>query len=109
MTENGVNPLTLKNRVEDYSLPGGYRKLIERPKNLEWKFVPYDDATQPLILTDYEILEKKELQLPTEGAFTALQMSFQLASSTYATMCFRELFKTSTSIAHQTRLTSAHP
>jgi len=111
MDKDGLNPNNMKHKVRAFSLPGGYRKIIEFAKNLEWKIVPYNDPNAPLVRTDLAILNNEpELQYLNEGSHRALLLSFTLSSSCYATMCFRELFKMSTSLFAQNHsANSSHP
>lgn len=44
-----------------YSLGGAYRKISMLPTNVSWKIVQYDDATLPLVASDIELIEKKEI------------------------------------------------
>ena len=37
-------------------LTGDYRRIIHRPKDLEWKLIQYSDANEPLALSELEIL-----------------------------------------------------
>lgn len=44
-----------------YSLGGAYRKISMLPSNMSWKISQYDDATLPLVASDIELIEKKEI------------------------------------------------
>ena len=69
------------------SSPGTYRKLIAKAKDLEWKLLKYRSANDDL--PDQAISDE---QGDGENCMTALQISFSLSTSSYATMCLRELF-----------------
>eukprot|EP00246_Nothoceros_aenigmaticus_P000022 TRINITY_DN10031_c0_g1_i1.p1 TRINITY_DN10031_c0_g1~~TRINITY_DN10031_c0_g1_i1.p1 ORF type:complete len:208 (+),score=42.22 TRINITY_DN10031_c0_g1_i1:26-625(+) len=112
--KDNLDLYTSKHNVKEFSitfLGGGYRRFIERPCDLEWKVVKYVDATIPLVETDLDrILEIKGVSYKgaenTGGGEEdssyerrALQLSFSLPSSCYATMVIRELLKTSTSVS----------
>jgi tRNA(Glu) U13 pseudouridine synthase TruD len=47
----------------------------------------------PLVLTDRDKFDKKEMILSNEGDKLALKISFGLKSSQYATMALRELIR----------------
>jgi tRNA pseudouridine13 synthase len=44
-----------------YSLGGAYRKISILPSKVNWKITFYDDETQPLVLSDIDVVEKKEV------------------------------------------------
>ena len=44
--------------VKTYNLPGDYRNMLVKPGDVTWKVVGYDDATEDLIVSDKESLEK---------------------------------------------------
>ncbi|XP_074292662.1 uncharacterized protein LOC141619546 isoform X2 [Silene latifolia] len=101
------------------SMSGGYRRVYQKPKDLEWEILKYTDATTPLADTDLDILSKSGTMThekytavgneetgaiqSSEVPQTALKLSLTLPASCYATMAIRELLKTSTSVAfHKT-------
>ncbi|KAL6069305.1 SRSF protein kinase 2 [Balamuthia mandrillaris] len=91
--------------VRDYRLPGGYRKLIERPHDLKWEIVHYADPDENLLLTDLDLLTGVSLPASSgEKKFKGVRASFMLPSSTYATMCFREMMRQQTHLALQKEL-----
>jgi len=105
MRRAGISDETFKHKVKDYCLPGGYRKLIERPTALEWSILRYDDPIARLLLTDKDFLEEKtETETVADGKFKAVRVQFTLHASTYATICLRELMKQSTDAAFQRSL-----
>jgi len=95
-----------------YSLPGGYRPVIAKPENVEWRLVSYTDPTQPLITTDADrvrgvappTVQDAAAADSTPDTKRALLIAFTLRSSCYATMCYRELLKQHTSAQYQTAL-----
>lgn len=103
-----VDGLTLgdfKNKIKDYSLPGGYRHILTLPTNFKWDVVEYEDATIPLTLSDKEIMSGDSLtDSISDGKYKALKLEFQLPPSSYATMAIREILKIDTTVAHQTTL-----
>ncbi|KAJ7515119.1 hypothetical protein O6H91_23G071800 [Diphasiastrum complanatum] len=112
-----LNLKSCTHNVKEFSivhLPGGYRHLIVCPQDYEWKVLKYDDVSKPLYETDLDKINKtcgehgshvktenQELDKSTieflGGSQTALQLSFTLPSSCYATMAIRQLLKASTS------------
>jgi tRNA pseudouridine13 synthase len=96
------------------NLPGSYRCVIVKPKDLDYVFAKYTDSNQALIQSDYEKLKgdeglngedmlkgdepKQEEQLEEKNAMI---LSFSLPSSSYATMLLRELMKVETSSQYQ--------
>ena len=69
---------------------GDYRKVIVKPGDLEWSIRTYDNSSQQLIPTDLDILEGRQYD-NLEGPKKALIVSFNLPSSSYATMALREV------------------
>lgn len=73
------------------SLPGEYRQIIVKPTEVSWRCLHYTSDEEKLVLTDEDIMRGVELPPLDIGEKKALQMSFNLTSSTYATMMMREL------------------
>ena len=44
----------------DCSLPGGYRAIVIRPTDMEWKMFRYDDTTASLALSDIDYMNGVE-------------------------------------------------
>ena len=64
----------------------------------------------PLVQTDdAEFMGVPPPPSSSEGKFAALELSFTLPQSTYATMCLRELLKSSTRTAQQAALNDLKP
>ena len=112
MEKDGMNPFDMRRKVRDFSLAGSYRNVIQKPKNMEYRIVHYNDATQQLVNTDSEILNNKLAKengrmylksklgryIPdTTGDKVGVIVKFQLETSAYATMALRELTKLETS------------
>jgi len=97
IAQDGIDP-TAMHKNKDLNLPGGYRKLIEIPGNLKWNIVTYDTFDQCLVTTDLDILKKNPPpQIQKTGQFRGLTLSFDLSTSSYATMFFRQIMRTQTS------------
>lgn len=103
MRKDGVNPDDMRRPQRVFSLPGGYRKLIMRPKSFDYRIVRYTDYTIPLASTDLEVLQGKPLAVAPSGPDTLLGMTFEMVldTSTYATMVIRELTKNETGAVYQ--------
>ncbi len=107
--------LTTREGSRDYILPGSYRKLVIRPRDVTWQLLHYDTLTTPLTTTDLERLQRASNSAASEqsaaestsGQYKALRLEFTLPSSCYATMCLRELTKQSTTIEFQKSLPNA--
>jgi tRNA pseudouridine13 synthase len=110
--------LTTREGSRDYILPGSYRKLVIRPRDVTWQLLHYDTLTTPLTTTDLERLQgsannnnntaSAEVSAASgTGQYKALRLGFTLPSSCYATMCLRELTKQSTTIEFQKSLPNA--
>eukprot|EP00428_Durinskia_dybowskii_P068102 CAMPEP_0170408230 /NCGR_PEP_ID=MMETSP0117_2-20130122/28678_1 /TAXON_ID=400756 /ORGANISM="Durinskia baltica, Strain CSIRO CS-38" /LENGTH=672 /DNA_ID=CAMNT_0010665547 /DNA_START=17 /DNA_END=2035 /DNA_ORIENTATION=- len=108
-----------------YRERGVYRKLIQAPKDFEWKAISYDDPDAELAET--ELVKFREAKTPAQREnatdtittatidcnkadmknprFWALQVKFSLPPGTYATMLLREITKSSTESMFQAQLT----
>lgn len=92
-------------RFRELSLPGGYRKVVQMPGDVNCTFLRYDDPNAPLTLSDAERLQgKPEPTSKPGGASGALRVEFSLPASTYATMMLRELTKEDTTKQRQREL-----
>lgn len=81
------------------------------PDNVSFELLKYNDEDVPLIVTDIDLLQKKDdssapaavVSVP-DGKFTALKLAFSLPSGAYATMLFRELQKRETGREYQVKM-----
>ncbi len=106
---DGVALVGGQHSVREFSLAaftGGYRRLLHRPAALAWRLLRYEDAGADLTATELAVAlqregrrqpqpaarpqpdaeEQQELRVEGEGRFLALQLTFQLPPSCYATM-----------------------
>ncbi|SCU95935.1 LAMI_0F04478g1_1 [Lachancea mirantina] len=112
MAPDNISPFEMRRKVRDFSLPGSYRKVINKPEDMSFKIVHYSSPTQQLINTDLEILnntkakdngqkymKEKLNRFPEDkgGDSVAVLLKFKLSVSAYATMLLRELMKLETS------------
>jgi tRNA pseudouridine13 synthase len=102
MEKDGISMTTPATKVKEFSqeaMPGGYRHVLFKPKDLEYSVLRYDDKETELAQTDADVLNgAPPLVLPENGKYLALRLAFSLPSSTYATMLIRELTKMPTSV-----------
>ena len=70
------------------SLSGSYRKLVQLPAALTWSIKEYSNDDLPLVPSD--ITSQEPIDQSEGGSKQALVISFQLPTSSYATMCLRE-------------------
>jgi tRNA pseudouridine13 synthase len=91
----------------EYSLPGGYRKIIHRPTNVTWRHIRYTDPDIALTQSDEDRLlgENPAAEDAPEGKFSAVQIEFELSAAVYATMALREVTREETSAWHHAGLT----
>jgi tRNA pseudouridine13 synthase len=105
LAKHGLPADCFRHHVKELSMPGAYRRIVQRPADLTWQFFSYSDPTSPLVQTDLSVLRKEPPpQGDGKGSMRAVVLSFMLPSSTYATMLLRELTKQSTSLSHQKEL-----
>nr|CCA17507.1 tRNA pseudouridine synthase D (TruD) putative [Albugo laibachii Nc14] len=95
----------------EYHLPGSYRHLIRRAKNVEYEIKRYDDPSIALLPTDVDKLQERSVQASIpDGKMVALCLQFELGTlsilsppffskqkplgrSSYATIAIRDLMK----------------
>eukprot|EP01114_Cavostelium_apophysatum_P021350 TRINITY_DN7428_c0_g1_i3.p1 TRINITY_DN7428_c0_g1~~TRINITY_DN7428_c0_g1_i3.p1 ORF type:complete len:653 (+),score=176.67 TRINITY_DN7428_c0_g1_i3:101-2059(+) len=97
MKKDNLDPDNMKQNNWETSLPGGYRKIIQKPGSMTWEFISHDEENAEFNATDLAKLEGT-FKEPTKltfgsGKFNALNVTFVLPPSSYATMCLRELTK----------------
>lgn len=86
-------------------MAGAYRKVFIKPENFSWKFLKYQDAVDPLLISDYsKMMNYPEPEENPSGESLALLLDFFLPSSTYATMALREIMKRDTSVGNEITL-----
>ncbi|TPX49806.1 hypothetical protein SeMB42_g00594 [Synchytrium endobioticum] len=106
MAEDGLDPLDMKRNVWDYSLPGSYRNIVGRVKNLEWKFTNYNFADEQLVSTDLDRLRSTSIAAAPKGIKLAVVLKFHLDAATYATMAVREALKSGTTPSYHIGLSA---
>ena len=81
--------------------------MINRPTNVEWRYIRYTDPDVALTQSDEDkhLNQDPAAQDDPEGKFLAVQLEFQLSSAVYATMALREVTREETSTWHQAGLT----
>ena len=107
LAADGLDMEKLKHLAREFVLAGGYRKIIEKAHDLEWRVMRYDDDEKPLTLSDLERLSgKPEPESVAGGSKKAVRIAFTLKSACYATMCLREALKRSTTFSTTTTTTT---
>ena len=100
----GLDPHAMRRKQKDYSLSGGYRKLMARPASgMTWEIKAYHDENEQLVDTDLIKAEDEKVTNPAESQRKsenggdaerlAVILRMQLGASQYATMALRELMK----------------
>ncbi|GME28627.1 Pseudouridine synthase pus7 [Neofusicoccum parvum] len=114
----GINPRDMRRRWRDISLPGGYRKIMAKSLGqVSFEVKTYKSDDEELVETDLSKLVKEGKSVTLEETKSKMMRSytgptnaqkpsgaegdekiatvltFQLGSSTYATMALRELMK----------------
>lgn len=102
MKKDGLDPDDMRRKIREFSLAGSYRHLISKPEVVEWWIRKYDDETEQMVKTDFDLLEQsltekdRIIQTENTGSKTALLLKIQLGTSQYATMALREVMKLDT-------------
>jgi tRNA pseudouridine13 synthase len=107
LAKDGMTMESFRNKIKEFSLPGGYRKIVHRPRDMAFHIAKFDGDNEKIAADDFDILRGKVPPVKTEGNHNAVVLSFTLPSSTYATMLLREATKQSTSLDHQKSLTAS--
>ena len=101
----GLDPNNMRRKQKDFSLSGGYRKLLAKPEpGMTWEIRAYWKENEQFVCTDLErLMEKKKAGIEDEGdikreimeedAKLAVILRLRLGASQYATMALRELMK----------------
>lgn len=91
----------------EYSLPGSYRQIVNRPSHLTWSILRYTDPNLPLVQSDEDGLLNLNPAVPNDpaGKFKAVILELTLPPSSYATMALREVTREETASWWQTSLT----
>ncbi|KAJ4462071.1 putative Multisubstrate pseudouridine synthase 7 [Paratrimastix pyriformis] len=92
LAQDGADVALREGKYSDL-LVGDYRKLIERPVDLQWSLCEYGSDEEDIATTDLAVLQHRAGPKATAGSQRALIVSFSLSSSCYATMCMRWLKK----------------
>ena len=86
----------------NFKSTGYYRKVVEKPlSNLVYEIITHDDPDIDLQTPYYNINPHPKV---SGHKYTSVRFIFQLPQSTYATMLFRELTKSSSSGTYQAEL-----
>ncbi|SGZ40695.1 related to Multisubstrate pseudouridine synthase 7 [Hanseniaspora guilliermondii] len=121
MKKDDLSPFEMIRKVKEFSLPGSYRNILGKPKNMNFKIINYMNDNDDILNSDLEILnsnnaknngrnclenklgkyaisdEKSSVYASAEDHKVAVILEFELGTSSYATMLLRELLKVETS------------
>ncbi len=105
-TGGGLDPNDMRRKQKDFSLSGGYRKILARPESgMTWEVRTYWSENEQMVCTDLERLMEKETkaEVRDEGDVKreimegnpklAVILRMRLGASQYATIALRELMK----------------
>jgi len=95
LKEEGLTMEVFDNSVKTYKMPGDYRNILVKPKDVSWNIACYNTETEDLIDSEVERLNKSRSN-QSEGNLRALLVYFTLPSSCYATMAIREILRIET-------------
>ena len=84
----------------DFSLYGDYRSVLVRPHNFQWRTVRHRTMNDSLVRTPMDDADFEPATDP-DGPLRSLILDFSLGPSTYATMLYREVTRTSSSSSFQ--------
>jgi tRNA pseudouridine13 synthase len=99
MGTDGFDPKKMERKIHETNLPGSYRNVYVKPRNVGGKEVWYDGEPDTLI--------DDNLPNNSQGSTLGFVVEFSLGSSQYATMALRELLKTETSSSFHSLLSQA--
>jgi len=104
LKDDAVTLEDFSNSKQDFFIRGGYRPLLAKPRDVQWEIVRYQERDVDLLTPYYNKTEDPKGD--PNGKYKAIKLRISLNKSVYATMCIRELTKTSTSFDMQNTLTS---
>lgn len=77
-------PMNLwESQPRDLDCSGSYRRLIQRPKNLVWRWQKYTDGNQQFVATDLDLLAKKTLPPPPTGSLFILYSCYLISFDSF--------------------------
>jgi len=111
LSKDGTN-LESKKRIRELSLPGTYRHIAVKPKDVTWNICIYDHYMVPLVKTDLvkvkEPASSQEMGNETkfeEGIkYKGIRLEMTLPTSCYATSALREVLLFDSSYKSQVKL-----
>ncbi|KAH8929076.1 tRNA pseudouridine synthase D [Atractiella rhizophila] len=83
----------MRRPVREYSVPGSYRYLVQRPSNVSHRLIRYESPDEDLAQSDHDKLEGVPFDVRNVGDNWAVQLEFGLGNGTYATMLLREIME----------------
>jgi tRNA pseudouridine13 synthase len=80
--------------LREFNLAGAYRKLMSKPANFSSQLFGYESKDGDMVSHDANSIYQASSFSPSQDLtlpFVGLRLEFDLPSSSYATMLFREL------------------
>lgn len=108
MAQHGLDPLKMASKTQETNLPGSYRNIICKPRNVNGRVFTYSEPSESeipdFIVSDLERIQGRQEKEIVEGDKVGVVVEFTLGSSQYATMALREITKSETSASFQSQL-----
>ena len=102
LKKDGLSFKDFEYQAVNFNSTGYFRKVIEKPlKNITYEIINHDDPDIDLQTPYYNVEPHPKI---SGNKYTSIRFVFQLPQSTYATMLFRELTKSSSSGSYQAGL-----
>jgi len=92
LKEDEINIENLMFKENFINSKGHYRNFIQIPENIEYELIKHDNPDEDLLNENYNVEKHPSVN---GDKYISLRLVFQLPQSTYATMLFRELTKSS--------------
>ena len=104
LREDGLDLACFRSsKLSDFHFSGDYRSIAAFASECTWKWIPYSDP-----MADLSSAASDDANIePSASSLAALMVSFQLRQSTYATMCLRQIMKSSARKEDQTALNAS--
>jgi len=104
LKEDGMDLEAFRNKVRDFDLPGGYRKMLTKAQNVSWEMVNHDKISDDIIPSKVNKTDDENIESKLEGAMKSLIVCMSLDTSCYATMALREIMRIQTDISSMKNL-----
>lgn len=100
LKEDGLELSSFRKSTREYDLPGDYRNIITKAKDVEWEIVNYTSLNADLLHSQLELFQSPDnlRTIDNEGTHSAFILKMSLTSSSYATMALREIMRVKTDV-----------